>query len=165
MKQICAASLLLLISLASASAETYRWTDDAGTVHFTEDMGRIPMEMRSKARVTNDALPVSEEKPASGSAQTLPGSVTAVEPGANVDKSLADWKKELSGREAEMMVVRKRIDEISAILKGFTGGWTEQNKLVDEYNLANSRLKDMRGEYFLQVEKARKAGLIVNIQE
>ncbi|NVN98627.1 MAG: DUF4124 domain-containing protein [Geobacteraceae bacterium] len=165
MKQICAASLLLLISLSSAFAQTYSWTDNAGTVHFTEDMGRIPMEMRSKARVVVDAVTTSAEKPASGSAEILPGSAAAVGAGANAEKSLDDWKKELSGREAEMMVVRKKIDEIAAILKGYTGGWTEQNKLVEEFNVANSRLKDMLGEYFQQVEKARKAGLVVNIQE
>ena len=164
MKQICAASLLLLISLSLASAETYSWTDDAGTVHFTEDMGRIPMEMRSKARVV-DAVPVSEEKPPSGSAQTLPDSVTVVEPGENVDKSMEDWKKELSDREAAMIAVRARTDEIAARLKGFSGEWDEQKNLLQEYNSARARLKEMRDEYFQQVEKARKAGLIVNIQE
>ena len=38
----------------SAQAETYRWTDDAGVVHFSDSYDKIPARYQQKATVEND---------------------------------------------------------------------------------------------------------------
>jgi clan AA aspartic protease (TIGR02281 family) len=43
----CIASSLLIAS--AAVAEIYRWTDEDGTVHFTQDLGQVPPKHRNAA--------------------------------------------------------------------------------------------------------------------
>jgi hypothetical protein len=44
--------MLLLLYPISAVAVTYEWTDDRGTVNFTEDLGKVPKKYRKRAKVT-----------------------------------------------------------------------------------------------------------------
>ena len=39
---------LLLFSSAAFSQEVYRWVDEQGTVHFTDDLGQVPEKYRDK---------------------------------------------------------------------------------------------------------------------
>jgi hypothetical protein len=70
MKKLLVA-LILLYSLP-VLAETYEWTDQQGTVHFTEDRGSIPKKYRKKAKVVGDdstpEVTISNE-PAKGAAK------------------------------------------------------------------------------------------------
>ena len=46
-------SILLIMLLAvsfSHSAEIYRWTDEKGTVHFTDDVSKIPEQYRDQTK-------------------------------------------------------------------------------------------------------------------
>ncbi|OYV96844.1 MAG: hypothetical protein B7Z62_07520 [Deltaproteobacteria bacterium 37-65-8] len=59
LKAICAdllpaaASLLLSLSFAGPSlADIYRWEDESGVIHFTDDVSNIPAKYRGKARET-----------------------------------------------------------------------------------------------------------------
>jgi uncharacterized protein DUF4124 len=67
MKMVSA--LLILFWMASAGmagAEVYRWTDDRGIVHITDDYARIPVKERARATVDSDAANVNimpSEKP------------------------------------------------------------------------------------------------------
>ena len=56
------AALFLLSS--SALADIYKWTDERGVVHITDDPGRIPESMRDKVEVyrTRHRRPAPEEK-------------------------------------------------------------------------------------------------------
>src|SRR4051812_34651817 len=44
--------LLLLAPLAAQADEIFRWTDDEGEVHYTNDPDAIPANKRTKAKVT-----------------------------------------------------------------------------------------------------------------
>jgi hypothetical protein len=52
MKKLLVAMLLLYP--LSALAQTYEWTDRSGTVHFTEDLGKVPKKYRKKVKVIGD---------------------------------------------------------------------------------------------------------------
>jgi hypothetical protein len=39
---------LILCSVISAGQEVYRWVDEKGTVHFTDDLGQVPEKYREK---------------------------------------------------------------------------------------------------------------------
>jgi len=43
----------------SARAETYRWTDDGGVVHFSDNYDRIPSRYQQKATVERDMSSVN----------------------------------------------------------------------------------------------------------
>jgi hypothetical protein len=45
---------LVLCSVPSVNADTYRWTDDKGAVNFTDDPGKIPDRYRMKAQKGED---------------------------------------------------------------------------------------------------------------
>jgi hypothetical protein len=42
--------LVLLLATTVAQAETYRWTDSEGTVHFSESLGEVPTHYRNSAK-------------------------------------------------------------------------------------------------------------------
>lgn len=59
--------IIILISIALysfAHAEVYKWIDDKGTVHFTEDPATIPERSRDKAKqryIEEDRTPIREQ--------------------------------------------------------------------------------------------------------
>jgi len=57
MKAIIAGALILFLAVSMATAEVYKWVDEKGTVHFTEDSGTIPEKYRDKA----NSRPTDEE--------------------------------------------------------------------------------------------------------
>ena len=140
-------------------------------MHFTEDPGKVPEKIRKKARRESEVESAPEEAPASKSGaarapETTPQSVSGGE-GLNGtdDREYDQVQKELVDREAAMMAVRKRIDEVAALLNKFTGSWDEQKKLMIEHNSLSAQFKEMKAQYNKQVEIARKAGLQINIQQ
>ncbi len=67
MKMVSGLLILLFTAVAGvAHAEIYRWTDDRGIVHITDDYARIPVKDRSRASVESDTANVNiipSEKP------------------------------------------------------------------------------------------------------
>jgi hypothetical protein len=43
-------------------AETYKWVDEKGTIHFTQDFGSIPEKFRDQVEIENNNTKDSEEK-------------------------------------------------------------------------------------------------------
>lgn len=78
MKRCALASLVFLMLLPAASpADIYRWEDDAGTVHFTDDFSTVPQQYRKKAKMVIREAPRTAEPPppapaAQGAGQTPP---------------------------------------------------------------------------------------------
>jgi len=166
-------SLTLAGIFSTASAETYSWTDEKGTVHFTEDLGSVPEKIRIRARILAGTETSVKEESASEepTARTPAAAPTAAPADGNGDsgiyagKTRDEWQKDLADRETEMMVVKKRLAEIAGMLSGFADNWDEQKKLRLEHMSLSAQFKEMKSEYFQQVEIARKAGLQVNIEQ
>ncbi len=162
---------MLALSFSSASAETYTWTDGQGTVHFTEDPGKVPAKIRNKARIEDGEdspaeKPVSKE-PSARIPDTPPHALpSGVDNGNRIyaGKTYDEWQKDLEDRETAMIAARKRIDEIAGMLNKFADKWDEQKKLLLEHKSLSAQFKEMKAQYFQQVEIARKAGLTVNLQ-
>jgi DNA repair exonuclease SbcCD ATPase subunit len=51
------------VSVSPALAEIYRWTDDAGKVHLTDNPDTIPPAYRARARASGTDTPASEATP------------------------------------------------------------------------------------------------------
>lgn len=54
MNRIAIVLVMILCSVLSANADTYRWTDDKGVVNFTDDPGLIPAKYRGKLKKGED---------------------------------------------------------------------------------------------------------------
>jgi hypothetical protein len=59
---LAAIALLLLLS-AAARADIYRWEDESGTAHFTDDISNIPAAHRGKARMVIREAPPEATSP------------------------------------------------------------------------------------------------------
>ena len=166
----------VLVWTTPLMAETYSWIDENGTYNFTEDYSRVPKNYRNRVNKRGDmgASPASKESasPSTGSSVTPPAvSKKSADgkresPAGGIDgKSFAQWKQELGDREAAMGVIRKRIDEIDDLLMKKSSDKEQTQSLVSERNRAVGQFTEMRRQYDQQVEKARKAGIQVDIAQ
>lgn len=76
---------LLLLLPAAARADIYRWEDEAGTVHFTDDLSNVPAAQRGKAKMIIKEAPATGEpspppSPEPGISSPPPPSVPAYSP-------------------------------------------------------------------------------------
>jgi hypothetical protein len=78
MKRAAIAAIAFFSLLAADSrADIYRWEDEAGTVHFTDDLSNVPAALRGKAKRVIREAPRSAEPPSpapagQGTGQTPP---------------------------------------------------------------------------------------------
>jgi len=54
---------LIWVSASPALAEVYRWTDDAGKIHLTDNPDTIPPAYRARARASGSGTPAADETP------------------------------------------------------------------------------------------------------
>ena len=54
---------LIWISVSPALAEVYRWTDNAGKTHLTDNPDTIPPAYRARARASGASTPATDETP------------------------------------------------------------------------------------------------------
>jgi len=86
MKRTLIVALALFSFLAADSrADIYRWEDEAGTVHFTDDISNVPAAFRGKAKIVIREAPRPAESPppatvGRGTQQTQPAPSTAPSP-------------------------------------------------------------------------------------
>ena len=164
-------AFILAVSFSSASAETYTWTDEQGTIHFTEDLGTVPEKIRRTLRKEEMNSAPEEEPTSQVPSARAPEATLQAAPGGDVDNGIYDgktseqWQKELTEQEAAMAAVRKRIDEIAILFRSPDTRKDERGKLLAEHNSLSAQFKEMKARYFELVESARKAGLTVNIQQ
>lgn len=54
MKQLVLASAMILASSLNCAAETYRWMDSRGVMHFSDSLESVPAAYRKKVKVSDD---------------------------------------------------------------------------------------------------------------
>jgi hypothetical protein len=54
---------LIWVSASPALAEVYRWTDNAGKIHLTDNPDTIPLAYRARARASGSSTPAADESP------------------------------------------------------------------------------------------------------
>src|ERR1043166_469025 len=69
---------LTWISVSPALAEVYRWTDNAGKIHLTDNPDTIPPAYRARARASGANTPATDETP-SVDAQPSPAQLPPAE--------------------------------------------------------------------------------------
>lgn len=169
---------LWLATGVAASGQVYTWTDDQGTVHYTEDRATVPVKLRHKVRTLEEGTPAPEATATDPeTAAAPPPAVAAQTPTEKLSEPVAvaplelpafttqdQWQAELQRREAALAGVRQKLDEIAAVLKTMPRLTNEKAQLEKSHRTLWSQYNDMRAQYFAVVEAARKAGFPVNLE-
>jgi len=109
--------LVLLAPRVSISAEIYRWTDDKGTVHFTDDPTRIPERYSHQG----ERIHTPEEKKAAGAQPSPKPDDRSDRVKAylkEMDKKIEEKKKierKISALEQELASIRERLKVIEEL--------------------------------------------------
>lgn len=83
MKRAALAAIMFFTLLAADSrADIYRWEDEGGTVHFTDDLSNVPPAFRGKAKLVIREGPKSVEPPPSAPAGQVSGQAQPAPPSA-----------------------------------------------------------------------------------
>lgn len=166
---------MMSVPVSSLNAQIYTWTDEQKTVHFTEDLGNVPKMVRGKVRMIEEPSISSPARQSPTPSQAIPDAVVKSVPSMDAapvndsetygGRTYEQWEAEFRKREADMTVVRNKIDETAASLNSYADDWDKQRTVFESYKALLGEFKAMKAEYLQQVENARKAGLQINIQQ
>jgi hypothetical protein len=53
-KQLVLTVTMILVSSLNCAAETYRWTDSSGVMHFSDNLESVPVAYRKKVKISDD---------------------------------------------------------------------------------------------------------------
>jgi hypothetical protein len=170
-------SLILILLLAlplAAGAATYSWTDEAGTVHFTDNPGSVPKKFRKKIRLIDNeqALPpvtVPEQKteesrqiPVTAPAQ--PNSITTAPVSKTTrfgEHTAEEWQKMFRTLRDQITTIEQQFEQIKREAGDGKSMLTRQQ--IDELNAQNKKLygehEALRLRFNRLVEEANAAGL------
>jgi hypothetical protein len=118
---IFSALLFLWVSL-SFSGDVYHWTDEKGTIHFTDDIAKIPrqyLEQVEKSEFTEQSSTEegkSVEPEKDGSRERVKKYLETIEKKIEAKK---DLEEVISKLEGEMRISRERIKEIEGYEKEY----------------------------------------------
>jgi len=174
MKHLVLLTLMLLLPVSSGAA-SYSWTDPAGTVHFTDDLGSVPSKYRAKAlrqaageetlpdaQPAAAAAPDARPKPDGTAGKTAAPVAEAVTPSTKFgDRSAAEWQQQFQALRGQMKTIEKKFEG----LRGETGDGKKllSKQEITDINARNKQLNEeyeaVRLRYNQMVEQAGKAGL------
>lgn len=179
MKTLLVFSLLLFS--VPAFAVTYEWTDERGTVNFTEDLGTVPKKYRRHVKILGaeeDSQPrvietdngekgkTTAEDGKSKVKEDIAGAETKKKPAVYGGKNEAAWKAEYGKLSADVKAAEDQLDQLNARL-GDTGKMSRSEYLSLQYSVKNteSRLKQLKKKLDAFNESAAKAGVPPNVTE
>ncbi len=81
-RRLALAAILLALAVGSAPAEIYQWVDEAGTIHFTDELSSVPPSVRGKSRVLLREAPITVPAPQDQGYSGSPPTAAEPDPGA-----------------------------------------------------------------------------------
>ena len=153
---------LLLIYPLSASADTYQWTDDRGTVNFTEDYGKVPKKYRKKMKVQGDEGGAAPQSSVSPEPEMDKPKSEEAEPGKKLygGKDERVWRRDfdaaaydLQSAEAELEALHGRLKDTSRMSR------SEYLAIQNTLKHAESRVQGMQRKLDLLRETADRYGV------
>ncbi len=145
--------ILLCFSTTQSSAEVYKWTDDKGVVHFTDDMMQVPEKYRTTIQrmgVTEEKIEKRElkeplKKPKEDSYRDRLGRGEEYWRG-----QVEHWKQTLKTSQERVETLRMRYNEL-------TEKYNLSRSSVERINLRRERdqIKNEMDQYRMQIEEAK----------
>jgi chromosome segregation ATPase len=146
--------VLLLLSAAELSfAETYKWVDERGVFHFTDDMMLIPEKYRS----TVEKIGLPEEK--------VETKVEGKSPSKGKEDAYKDrfgrgeefWKARADEWRKKLMTSQERMDNLRTKYNELTERFNDSKTSVERANLRKERdqIKNEIDQCKSQIEEAK----------
>jgi hypothetical protein len=158
--------VLLLLYPLSASAVTYEWTDHAGTVNFTEDLGKVPKKYRKKVKVlgadeSGTPAIIENSEPAKEKAKELltPKEQKPLHPKAEATfrNDYLNTRANLQATEQETTILRARLADTSKLSR------SEYLSLQNSLKQNEYRIEELKRQLELIRGKADKAGISLGL--
>jgi len=99
---------LIWASVSPALAEVYRWTDDAGKIHLTDNPDTIPPAYRARARTSGSGTPATEGQPSVDAppspplpAERTPASQVPAPSDASTAQYIAELERQMAAARQE----------------------------------------------------------------
>lgn len=167
MKQLVATAGIVTILISLAQADTYRWADDMGVVHFTDDPDRIPPRYLkrvqeipadpSSKQQDNAPMPLTAPPSQTGSGLVLPGGL-----------SEQAWRSRFTTIRAEMKVLqdglttkREALDQLrrKRIIYQRSQDRLAYSEQADEIERDEVRIKELEAQLSALEIEASRAGV------
>ena len=166
MKTMVIAAIMLALAIP-VCADTYSWTDEEGTLHFTEDYSKVPQKFRKKVQIREGMsyreTTVEVTPPDSSAEKTEEKSAEG--PTLYGGKTEDQWRSELNALESEMNNQREVMKDLEQQMKAqetFTKA--RANELKKQYDEARQSFEQKYAAYNQLVDAARKAGFMITVK-
>ena len=159
--------LFIILNCNSVSAQFYRYYDENGNVHFTDDFNKVPENQRESAKDYQEAVSLQESDTIQ---EDTAGQVEIAGSDEGADKEIYDFKakaEELDRREIELSreydVLRKesvRLEKLRETVKTSAEA-KEFNKNMRALNEDIKKLDQKRNDLYAEIEEynTRLSGL------
>ncbi len=156
MKRI-ALILLLTFAIQPSFAEMFKWVDEKGSIHFTDDFSQIPDKYRSTSEKRQEKIGVSEEvtptKTEAGSTAPKQEAIYKDRFGRGEEywKNLVEeWKGRLRNSQDKVETLRIKYNELTEKVN-------ESKSTFERGNLRKARdeIKKEMDQYRNQIEESR----------
>ena len=153
MKRISIIILFILFISAICFAEVYRWVDEKGAVHFTDDITQVPERYRSKTEEIGSSEEKEEAKP---EGEATPGKKEETykdQLGRGEDYwkgRVVEWKQKLREQEDKLEALRVKYN-------GLTERFNDSRSTAERGNLRRERdqVKKEMDQSRIQIEDAK----------
>lgn len=169
MKQLIVAMVIAVGFSAAAWADTYRWVDDKGVIHFTDNPDRIPAKYLKRVREIPSAEPPSS--PAQGSPpqqQQMPQPQKSAGPTLPGGLSEEAWRSRFTSLRTELKALQDGLPEKREALNQLRRkrliyqrtqdrvGYNEQKEKIDR---DEARITELQAQLTALEAEASRAGV------
>jgi len=145
--------LFFLVFTGAASAEFYKYVDEKGNVHFTDDFNQVPVSQREQVRGYEE---YRQPEPAAASQAKIDPAGETRDDGETLDfenqlKALDQRKAELAGEYEELLKENTHLNEMKKTVKNRAAA-DQYNENVRKLNAKLQEHDRKRKEFFSDVE-------------
>jgi hypothetical protein len=145
--------LLFLFAAELSFAEVYKWVDENGVPHFTDDIMQIPEKYRSAV----DKIGISEEKVETKAEDKLPPKGKEDAYKDRFGRGEEFWKARADEWRKKLMTSQERLDSLRIKYNELTEKFNDSKTSIERANLRKERdqIKNEIDQCKNQIEEAR----------
>ena len=130
--------LLLFGTVSLSSADLYKWVDEKGIVHFTDDLMRVPQEYLPQI----ERREVTESDVSEGKTKVENGPVSKKEEDGYRDRlgrSGEYWKGRINEYQMKLKSIQEKIEDLREKYNGLTEKHNQSKSSAERVNLRQER--------------------------